>query len=105
MQKASKFVVQTLCMITYGNAIYQACDNVMKKDISASTAIKDNDYEKLRMLLGWLPLEVVKRTLGCTTQLAMGNLINLPFRQHHKSRTPQLNVPRLAETFATDILF
>eukprot|EP00957_Ditylum_brightwellii_P007986 604850-Ditylum_brightwellii.AAC.1 len=25
--------------------------------------------------------------------------------QHHKSRTPQLNDPRLAETFATDRLF
>eukprot|EP00957_Ditylum_brightwellii_P117733 8981827-Ditylum_brightwellii.AAC.1 len=35
----------------------------------------------------------------------MGSLIHLPFRQHHKSRTPQLNVPRLAEIFETDILF
>ena len=29
----------------------------------------------------------------------------LPFRQHHKSQTPQLNVPRLTETFATNTLF
>eukprot|EP00957_Ditylum_brightwellii_P111653 8516645-Ditylum_brightwellii.AAC.1 len=35
----------------------------------------------------------------------MGSLIQLPFRQHHKSRTPQMNAPRLAETFATDTLF
>eukprot|EP00957_Ditylum_brightwellii_P108406 8270080-Ditylum_brightwellii.AAC.1 len=77
----------------------------MEKATSASTAIKEHDYEKLRALLGWLPLEVVKRTLGCTTQLAMGSLSHLPFRQHHKSRIPQLNVPRLAETFATDTLF
>eukprot|EP00957_Ditylum_brightwellii_P002386 183059-Ditylum_brightwellii.AAC.1 len=27
MQKAIKFFVQTLCMITCGNAIYQACAN------------------------------------------------------------------------------
>jgi hypothetical protein len=92
-------------MITCGNAIYQACANVMEKATSASTAIKEHDYEKLQTLLGWLPLEVVKRTLGCTTQLAMGSLMQLPFRQHHKSRTPQLNVPRLAKTFATDTLF
>eukprot|EP00957_Ditylum_brightwellii_P147392 11223810-Ditylum_brightwellii.AAC.1 len=29
----------------------------------------------------------------------------LPFHQHHKSHTLQLNVPRLSETFATDTLF
>eukprot|EP00957_Ditylum_brightwellii_P162747 12393339-Ditylum_brightwellii.AAC.1 len=77
----------------------------MAKVTSASAAIKEHDYKKLWMLLEWIPLEVVKRTLGCTTQLAMGFLIHLPFRQHYKSRTPQLNVPRLAETFATDTLF
>eukprot|EP00957_Ditylum_brightwellii_P069645 5289358-Ditylum_brightwellii.AAC.1 len=77
----------------------------MEKVTSASTAIKEHDYEKLQTLLGWLPLEVVKRTLGCTTQLAMGSLIKLPFRQHHKSRTQQLNVPRLVKTFATNTLF
>eukprot|EP00957_Ditylum_brightwellii_P200687 15298492-Ditylum_brightwellii.AAC.1 len=82
-QKATKFFVQTLCMITGGNAIYQACANVIKKATSASTAIKEHGYEKLRTLLGWLPLEVVKRTLGCTMKLAMGSLIQLPFRQHH----------------------
>eukprot|EP00957_Ditylum_brightwellii_P118326 9024842-Ditylum_brightwellii.AAC.1 len=77
----------------------------MEKATSVSTAIKEHDYEKLWMLLGWLSLEVVKRTLGCTTQLAMGSLVQLPFRQHHKSRTAQLNVPILEETFATDTLF
>eukprot|EP00957_Ditylum_brightwellii_P113036 8619420-Ditylum_brightwellii.AAC.1 len=35
----------------------------------------------------------------------MGSLIQLPFRQHHKSRTPQLNMPTLAKTLATDTLF
>jgi hypothetical protein len=103
MQKATKFFIQTLCMITCGNAIYQACANVMEKATSASTAIKEHDYEILWTLLGWLPLEVVKRTLGCTTQLAMGSLTHLPFRWHHKSRPPPLNVPRLAEIFATDM--
>eukprot|EP00957_Ditylum_brightwellii_P142573 10862035-Ditylum_brightwellii.AAC.1 len=46
----------------------------------------------MRSMLGWLPLEVVKHTFECTTH-------------YHKSRTPQHNVPRLAETFATDTLF
>eukprot|EP00957_Ditylum_brightwellii_P085250 6483852-Ditylum_brightwellii.AAC.1 len=46
----------------------------------------------MRPLLGWLPLEVKKCTFECTTQLAMGSMIRLPFRQHYKSRTPQLNL-------------
>eukprot|EP00957_Ditylum_brightwellii_P057820 4384883-Ditylum_brightwellii.AAC.1 len=35
----------------------------------------------------------------------MGYLTRLHFKQHHKSRTPQLNDPRFAETFATGTLF
>eukprot|EP00957_Ditylum_brightwellii_P150177 11436143-Ditylum_brightwellii.AAC.1 len=105
IQMATKFFIQTLCMITCGNTIYQACANVMEKATSASTAIKEHDHEKLRTLLGWLPLEAVKKTLGHTTQFAMSFLIHLPFEQHHKSSTPQLNVPRLAETFAMDTSF
>ena len=35
----------------------------------------------------------------------MGSNILLPFRQYFKSRTPQLNVLRIAETFAMDMLF
>ena len=56
-------------------------------------------------MLGWLPLETIRRTFDCTTQLAMGSTTSLPFRQHRKSQTPQLNVPRLAETFSTDTMF
>ena len=48
---------------------------------------------------------MVKRTFYCTTQLAMGSFATLPLRRHFKSRTPQLNIPRIAETFATDMLF
>eukprot|EP00957_Ditylum_brightwellii_P032795 2486493-Ditylum_brightwellii.AAC.1 len=60
---------------------------------------------QVKPFLGWLLLEVVKQTFECTTQLAMGSLIRMPFRQYHKSHTPQLNVPRPSKTFATDTLF
>eukprot|EP00957_Ditylum_brightwellii_P201667 15326668-Ditylum_brightwellii.AAC.1 len=68
----------------------------MEKATSASTTFKEHDYEKLRTLLGWLPLEVVKRILGCTTQLDMLSLIQLPFRQHHKSRSQSWQVREAA---------
>eukprot|EP00957_Ditylum_brightwellii_P166715 12691138-Ditylum_brightwellii.AAC.1 len=77
----------------------------MERTVSPKIDKKKPDYEKMRPMLGWLPLEVVKHTFECTTQLAMGSMLCLPFQQHHRSRTPQLNVPRLAETFATDTLF
>eukprot|EP00957_Ditylum_brightwellii_P195555 14901029-Ditylum_brightwellii.AAC.1 len=51
-QKATKFFVQTICIVTCGNVIYQVCAYVMEKATSASTAIKEHDYEKLRALLG-----------------------------------------------------
>ena len=69
------------------------------------THIKKENYEELRPFLGWLPQETVKETFDCSTHLAMGYFATLPFRRHFKSRTPQLNVPRIAETFATDTLF
>ena len=55
--------------------------------------------------MAWLPTDVEQKTFGVTTQFDMGSFERLPLRQHFKSRFPQLNVPRLSETFATDTLF
>eukprot|EP00957_Ditylum_brightwellii_P005968 451972-Ditylum_brightwellii.AAC.1 len=77
----------------------------MERTVSPKTDKRKPDYKKMRPMLGWLPFEVVKHTFEYTTQLAMGSMLCLPFQQHHKSRTLQLNHPRLAENFATDMLF
>eukprot|EP00957_Ditylum_brightwellii_P014278 1075081-Ditylum_brightwellii.AAC.1 len=69
----------------------------MKKYVLASSELKARDYEELRIYLGWMHLETVKLMFDCTTQLAMGSLLKMPFQQHHKSRTPQFNILRLAE--------
>eukprot|EP00957_Ditylum_brightwellii_P156614 11920083-Ditylum_brightwellii.AAC.1 len=60
---------------------YFVFNNVVEMTVSPEIDKKKPDYKKIRPMLGWLPLE------------------------HHKSRTLQLNVPRLAETFATDTMF
>jgi len=73
--------------------------------VKAKTKKKKRDYNQYRPKFAWLPLEVVKQTFECTTQLAMESLLQIPFRKHHKTRTPQLNVPRLAEVFATNTIF
>eukprot|EP00957_Ditylum_brightwellii_P078760 5988194-Ditylum_brightwellii.AAC.1 len=74
-QCSINFFVQAMALMTGGAAIYHACSNVMQnvqeKVVSSSTTIKEHDYKTLRTYLGWPPLEVVKRTFACTTQLAM----------------------------------
>ena len=87
-QHAILFMLNTCNFLGLPSADYQISQGVQQKTVSASTSIKQHNYETLHPFLGWLPLEVVKRTFACTTQLAMGSVLHLPFRQHHKSRTP-----------------
>ena len=60
--------------------------------------------EQVQRCLGWKPIEVIKKTLEATTQLAQ-NHVRLPMRMHFKSRFSALNVRRLRVTFATDTFF
>ncbi|HEY9706867.1 MAG TPA: hypothetical protein V6D48_01550 [Oculatellaceae cyanobacterium] len=62
------------------------------------------NMEHIQCCLGWKPIDVIKKTLENTTQLAQ-NLVRLPMRMHYKPRFPALNVRRLRETFATDTFF
>jgi hypothetical protein len=61
--------------------------------------------EKYQAHLAYLPLDVIKRTFDCTTQLATTIVTHYPMRRHMKSRFPQLNRRRLSETVATDTYF
>ena len=58
----------------------------------------------LRPYLGWRSLEIVKKTLKNTTQMAQ-MIITYPLRRHVKSRFPHMNVTRIDETVSTDPLF
>ena len=62
------------------------------------------DIEHVQRCLGWKPLDVIKKILGGTTQLAQ-NHVKLTMSQHFKSRFLALNVRRLREIFATDTFF
>ena len=62
------------------------------------------NMEHVQRCLGWKPVDVIKKTLEATTQMAQ-NHVRLPMRMHFKSRFPALNVRRLRETFATDTFF
>ena len=57
-------------------------------------------------MFAWMPIDTLKKTFECTTQLAMEVTdFQLPFHRHQRTRTPQLNRRRLQELFATDTLF
>ena len=73
-------------------------------DCKATTECHIGDMTYIQRCLGWKPMDVVKKTLENTTQLAE-NTVRLPMRMHYKSRFPALNVNRLRETYATDTFF
>jgi hypothetical protein len=61
--------------------------------------------EENRRLLGWLPVDTIRKTFDATTQLAKELPLRYPLRRHRKARNPALNVQRRQEGFATDTLF
>ena len=65
---------------------------------------KDADPKKIQPFLGWRPLDIVKKTLEHTTQLAKSS-IRYPLRPHVKARNPWANVTRLNEVVSTDPKF
>ena len=62
------------------------------------------DPNALRKYLGFRPVDIVKKTLEHTTQLATST-IRYPMRQHKQSRNPFSNVHRLSEPVSTDPIF
>lgn len=77
------------------------------RTVMANPSISMEDqanFLEMQAKLGWMPLDVVEKTLQCTTQLAK-NYFRLPLRQHYKSRFPQLNRNRLREIYCTDTFF
>ena len=65
---------------------------------------KDIDPKKVQPFLGYRPLEIIKKTLECTTQLARMQ-IKFPLQKHHKARFPWMNVYRLDEAVSVDPFF
>ena len=65
---------------------------------------KPVDPTHVQPCLGWLPVELIKKTLENTTQLASWTKA-LPLKRHFKARYHFLNMTRLKETVATDTYF
>ena len=67
------------------------------------TNVKPN-FELLRPLFGWAPIDTIKKTFDVTTQFARGRVSDT-LKQHWRSRFPACNVKRRNEPVATDTVF
>lgn len=65
---------------------------------------KRPDYALYTRHLGWLPLDVIRRTFDATTQLAHIPMSNI-LRKTFQSPNPALNVLRRRESVATDTVY
>ena len=65
---------------------------------------KDINPNLLRPYLGYRPLDITKKTLDRTTQMAR-MIIRQPMRRHIKARFPHMNVTRIDEPISTDPMF
>ena len=81
-----------------------ACVESIKFHTPVSRLPAKPDFEKLRPLFGWIPVDRIKDTIKHTTQWYQAEG-RLPMRRHFKSRFPGANVPRREETVATDTIF
>ena len=62
------------------------------------------DPKVIQPCLAFLPLDTIKRTLECTTQLVKWHT-RVPLQRHWKPHFPHLNVHQLMEPVATDTFF
>ena len=68
------------------------------------TAPNPETLRKLQPFLAYRPIEVIKRTLECTTRMANVQ-VQLPLWRHLKARFPFMNVKHLGEVVSTDTYF
>jgi len=81
----NKVTLEDMKRIVRESIIAELMDAVLKGERDQPGDFSDMkiDPKKLRPFLGWRPLEVLKRTLECTTQLARMT-IRTPLRRHYK---------------------
>ena len=90
------------CLSPYDIADYtRHAFNLTKVVVPKQTKKEEIDPKDIQSCLAFLPVDVIKQTLGCTTQLAKWH-VKVPMQKHWKPRFPFLNVHRLREPVATD---
>ena len=101
---AFESVARSSTLLGMEESLFTYIDTGVKLAAVAKSTVEEADLLDIQAKMGWIPLKVVQKTLDCTTRLAK-NQLQLPMKQHFKSRFPQLNRNRLREIYSTDTIF
>ena len=89
----------------YDVASYLRLASKMSKVIQPKKILYNNfDFKAIQPCFGFLPIDSIKKTFECTTQLAKCHT-KVPLQKHWQPRFPFLNVQRLSEPVATDTIY
>jgi hypothetical protein len=86
------------------NRAHYICDHEAVEAAPKFVMTSEPDYGQLRPCLGWLPIDAIKKTFKCTTQLARMPMSTI-LKKRYKSPNPALNVHPHDEPVATDTIY
>ena len=77
---------------------------VPRTHATLETISSHDERDGFPLFFAWRSVDIINKTLECTTQLAK-SFLRYPMRRHCKDRNPFSNVMRLDETVSTDPIF
>jgi hypothetical protein len=86
------------------NRVRYVCDHETVEATPKFVMTSEPDYGQLRPRLGWLPVDAIKKTFECTTQLTRMPMSTI-LKKQYKSPNPALNVHPHDEPVATDTIY
>jgi hypothetical protein len=99
------FTDSVIDLIVYcANHACYICDHETVEAAPKFVMTSEHDYGQLRPRLGWLPVDAIKKTFKCTTQLARMPMSTI-LKKWYKSPNPALNVRPRDEPVATDTIY
>jgi hypothetical protein len=90
-------------VIYHANRAHYVCDHETVEAAPKFVMTSEPDYGQLHPCLGWLPVDAIKKTFKCTTQLACMPMSTI-LKKQYKSPNPALNVRPHDEPVATDTI-
>jgi hypothetical protein len=91
-------------VIYRANRVHYVCDHETVEATPKFVMTSEPVYGQLRPRLGWLPVDAIKKTFECTTQLARMPMSTI-LKKRYKSPNPALNVHPHDKPVATDTIY
>jgi hypothetical protein len=91
-------------VVYHANHARYICDHETVEAAPKFVMTSEPEYGQLRPCLGWLPIDIIKKTFERTTQLARMPMSTI-FKKQYKPPNPVLNVHPRDEPVATDTIY